>query len=194
MTFWVLALALLLTFLIAIYRRVHTNPNRTFDELIQYIRSVRIESLRELVDLAHEGYLRLNLSPASFRELQHNRVHLLREFLKRMSHNARFLQDWATTECERSSKTLNREARSSSKELIALCMAFRLAASIAQFKLLAWSLKIKLLPFAPIPCLAEARRSHDTDWLYTYERIREAANALSLACGPRYTQKLAQVL
>jgi hypothetical protein len=194
MIFWVVSLALLLTFFIKIYRRVHANPNRTFDELVQYIRTVDLDSLRELIDVAGEGYLRLNLSRSSFRELQRSRVHLLQEFLKRMSHNARFLQDWAIAQCERSLSTQNHAARSSSKELIALCISFRLAARIAHFRLFVWSLQIKLLPFAPIPCLAEARLSHGTDWLYTYERIRETANALGVACDRRYAEKLVQVL
>jgi hypothetical protein len=194
MTLWILALGLLLSFGVGVYKNVTSGRSCTLDELIQYLRDVRLESLRELVDLAGEGYLRLNLSPEAFRKLQHNRVHLLKEFLSRMSHNARFLQDWATNECTRSSKTFNEQARASSRELIAFCITFRLAAVLAHSKLLLWSLRIRLLPFAQIPCLAEACHVQGTDWVYTYERIRETASALGRACGTRSAQRLAQVI
>jgi hypothetical protein len=190
----ILVLALVITFVVAVYKVSCASPARTSDDVSRYVRPGGLEGFRELVDVADEGYLRLNLTPEAFRKTQHRRIQLLREYLKRMSHNARFLQDWANGELARSSKTRNREATDSSRSLIDLCTVFRVGAFVAQLKLLLWSVGIKLVPFVSIPCLAEVRLFRETDVLYTYERIRETANALSRACGGRCSERLEEVL
>ena len=180
--------------LFSLLKTTFRRPTRTFDEMFPYLRDANLEDVRDLVDPADEGYLRLNLSAHNFRNAQHDRLHLFRELLERMSHNAGFLQDWASSELERSLATRNRGSKEASRQLIELCMAFRLAAFVARFRLLLWSVRIRLLPFVSIPCLAEAGQIRDTDLLYVYGRIRETAGALSRACGDCCAQRLSEVL
>jgi hypothetical protein len=167
---------------------------RTFDEMFPYLIEGNLEGVQDLINPADEGYLRLNLTSADFRKAQHNRVHLLRELLKRMSHNACFLQDWASGELTRSWKTMNRGARNASRELIQYCIAFRVATLLVQGRLALWSVSITVLRFVPIPLLAEARNAFGTDIPYTYERIKMSAEKLGRACGGRYQEQLSEVL
>jgi hypothetical protein len=186
-----IALLAFVKFFKATFRR----PTRTFDEMFPYLlRDAGLEGVQDLVNPADEGYLRLNLSARDFRKAQHNRIHLLRELLKRMSHNARFLQEWANGELGRSWKTMNHSARHASRELIQYCIVFRIATLLVQGRLALWSLRIAMLRFMAIPLLAEARNAFGTDIPYTYERITMTADKLSRACGGRYQKQLSEVL
>jgi hypothetical protein len=190
----ILFIFLVASLILTVYRTLRRRLGRTFDELLPYLRPVNLEELRELLNIAQEGYLRLNLSATEFRRSQLNRLHLSRELLSRMSHNASFLQVWASVELARSWKTLNRGAKHASRELSGHCGAFRVAVLIVQLRLTLWSLRITLLPFIPIPCLAGARSICGTDLLYTYERIKAAADKLGCSCGGHYQRKLEQIL
>jgi hypothetical protein len=188
---WLLiALLVLFWFFKTNFRR----STRTFDEMLPYLRDASLGDVQDLVNPADEGYLRLNLSACDFRKAQHNRIHLLRELLKRMSHNAVFLQEWASGELAKSWKTMNPGARHASRELIQYCIAFRIATLLVQSRLALWSLKITMLRFTSIPLLAEARNSFGTDIPYTYERIKMTAEKLGRACGGRYQEQLSEVL
>jgi hypothetical protein len=176
-------------------KRMFRRSARTFDEMFPYLlRDADLEVVQDLVNPADEGYLRLNLSAHDFRKAQHNRVHLLRELLKRMSHNARFLQEWASGELGKSWKTTNRGARHASRELIQYCIVFRAATLLVQAKLALWSVRITVLRFTPIPFLAEARNAFGTDIPYTYERVKMTAEKLACACGGRYQEQLSEIL
>jgi hypothetical protein len=186
----VIALLVLFTLFTTTFRR----PARTFDEMFPYLRDSNLEDVRDLVNPADEGYLRLNLSAQDFRKAQHNRIHLLRELLKRMSHNARFLQEWASGELGKSWNTANRSARHASRELIQYCIVFRVVTLLVQAKLALWSLRITILRFTPLPFLADARNMFGTDVPYTYERVKMTAEKLARACGGRYQEQLSEVL
>jgi hypothetical protein len=190
------ALGPLLAFVVIIMlcKKTFRRSARTFDEMFPYLRDANWEGVQDLVDPADEGYLRLNLSPCDFRKAQQNRIHLLRELLKRMSHNARFLQEWATGELGKSWKTRNASARHASRELIQYCIVFRITTLLVQAKLALWSARIAILRFVPIPLLAEARNMLGTDIPYTYERVKMSAEKLARACGGRYQELLSEVL
>ena len=88
--------------------------------------------------------------------------------------------------------TRNREVARASRELNNLCIAFRVHSFMTRIRLHAWLFRIKALPFASIPVLAEARRIDSFDLIYSYERIKQEAEKLSLACGSSYHGLLAQ--
>ncbi|MGC2696760.1 MAG: hypothetical protein WA738_13325 [Candidatus Angelobacter sp.] len=174
------------------YQWVYRFPDRTERQVIPYLREVNLEELIDLLSLAQEGYLRLNLSEDEFRREQRHRIDLTLEYYGRMSHNALLLQEWANNELRKSWRTFNREAASASRELNNACIEFRVHALITRMKLHAWLFRIKALPFVSIPFLAEARRIDSFDLVYTYERIKHAAEKLSRSCGSSYQDKLAQ--
>jgi hypothetical protein len=167
----------------SLYRWIYRFPSRTEKEIIPYLREVDLERLKNLLNLADEGYLRLNLPPEAFRQEQRRRIDLTLEYYGRMSHNSLLVQQWANTEMRRSVMTRNREVTSASKELHNACIEFRIHALITRVRLHAWLFRTKALPFVPVPFLAAARRIDSFDLVCSYERIKQEAEKLSRACG-----------
>jgi hypothetical protein len=182
-------------FVFASLRRwIYRFPSRTESQVIPYLRGVDLENLKDLLNLAQEGYLRLNLSPVLFRAEQRRRIDLTLEYYGRMAHNTQLLGEWANTEYRRSSQSGNREAAATGRELLNVCIEFRLHAFVMRTRLHAWLFRIRALPFIPIPLLAAARRIDSFDLVYSYEQIRQGAEKLSRACGNGYCEQLSQVL
>lgn len=176
----------------ALYQWIYRFPDRTERQIIAYLRGVDLEGLKELLNLADEGYLRLNLSPAEFRKEQRHRIAVALEYYGRMAHNSRLVQQWSNTEMRKSALTRNRELARASRELNDFCIEFRMHALMTRIRLHAWLFRTKALPFISIPFLAEARRIDSFDLVYSYERIKREAARLSRACGGNCHGELAQ--
>src|SRR4029077_1005522 len=176
----------------SLYRWIYRFPERTEKEIIPYLREVDLEQLKDLLNLADEGYLRLNLSPHAFRQEQRRRIDLTLEYYGRMADNALLVREWANTELRNSRKTRNREVTSVSAALNNACVEFRICTLITRMRLHAWLFRIKALPFVSIPFLAEARRIDSFDLVYSYERTNKEAGKLSRAFGSSYHDELAQ--
>jgi hypothetical protein len=176
----------------SLYHWIYRFPDRTEKQIISYLREVKLEELKDLLNLADEGYLRLNLSPEAFRKEQRHRIGLTLEYYGRMAHNAQLLQEWAANELRKSWKTRNREVIGTSRELNNVCIEFRTHALMTRIRLHLWLFRTKALPFISIPFLAEARRIDSFDLIYSYERIKQAAEKLSRTCGSSYQGQLAQ--
>jgi len=161
-------------------------PVRTEKQIIACLREVELENLKDMLSLADEGYLRLNLSATEFRKEQRHRIAVTLEYYGRMAHNSRLVQQWANTEMRRSAQTRNRQVARASRELDNLCIEFRMHVFFTRLRLHAWLFRIKAFPFISIPFLAEARRIDSFDLVYSYERIKQAAGKLSRACGSSY--------
>jgi|ERR1051326_1623765 hypothetical protein len=175
-----------------LYQWVYRFPERTDREVVPCLRDMNLNELKDLLNLAEEGYLRLNLSPEAFRKEQRHRIGLVLEYYGRMTHNAVLLQEWAANELRKSRKTRNGEVNSVSTELNDICVEFRICTFFTKMRLRAWLFRIKALPFISIPFLAEARRIDSFDLVYSYERIKQAAEKLSRTCGSSYQGQLAQ--
>ncbi len=176
----------------ALYQWIYRFPERTERQVIAYLRGVDLDQLKDLLNLADEGYLRLNLSPAEFRKEQRHRIAVALEYYGRMAHNSQLIQQWCNTEMRKSAMTRNREVARASRELNDFCIEFRLHALMTRMRLHAWLFRTKALPFIAVPFLAEARRSDSFDLVYSYERIRQEAEKLSRACGSSHHGELAQ--
>jgi hypothetical protein len=161
-------------------------PVRTERQIIAYLRETDLGELKDLLNLADEGYLRLNLSATEFRKEQRHRIAVALEYYGRMAHNSRLAQQWANTEMRRSAQTRNSQVARASRELDNLCIEFRMHVFFTRLKLHAWLFRIKAFPFLSIPFLAEARRIESFDLIYSYERIKQAAEKLSRTCGSSY--------
>src|SRR5215831_11881450 len=73
-------------------------PKRTIEDVMPFLRSAEHDELESLLDPARETNFRLRMSPQEFAEWQRRRIHLLREYLLRMSHNALVLIEWGNME------------------------------------------------------------------------------------------------
>jgi hypothetical protein len=176
----------------SLHEWIYCFPSRTESQVIPYLRSVDLENLKDLLNLAQEGYLRLNLSATEFRTEQRQRIALTLEYYGRMAHNTQLLGEWANTEFRKSWQTGNRDVTAISRGVLDTCIEFRLHAWYTRMKLHAWLFRIRVLPFIPIPLLAEARRIGSFDLVYSYEQIKLGAEKLSHACGSDYCEQLSQ--
>src|ERR1044071_9898945 len=73
-------------------------PKRTIEDVTPFLRPAEHDELESLLDPAQETNFRLRMSPQEFAEWQRRRIHLLREYLLRMSHNALVLIEWHNME------------------------------------------------------------------------------------------------
>ncbi|HSM87326.1 MAG TPA: hypothetical protein VLT16_14305 [Candidatus Limnocylindrales bacterium] len=166
-------------------------PRRTVDDVTPYLRPAELEALQTLLDPALETNFRLRMPPAEFRDWQRKRIHLMREYLLRMSHNALVLIEWGNMEFteENASPRRAQELQALAQELVQAATEFRLYALLALGKLKLW---IILRPTAP--SLPGLRKVFGIDALAAYDRLKTAAGCLGLAHGNDYGQELLERL
>ena len=163
-------------------------PRRTIEDVAPYLRPAEFEELESLLDPAHEVNFRLRLSAGEFRAWQRKRIHLLREYLLRMSHNSLVLIEWGNMEFdgESSPSRKSEEMQVLAQELVQAATEFRLYSLLALAKLKLW-IVFRLDASASLPRL---RNVLGIDALAAYKRLKGAAGTLGLAYGSEYHQQL----
>ena len=87
--------------LFAVYTAIHFRgkfPKRSIEDVTPFLRPAEHDELESLLDPAQETNFRMRMSPQEFADWQRRRIHLLREYLLRMSHNALVLIEWGNME------------------------------------------------------------------------------------------------
>lgn len=163
-------------------------PRRTIDDVAPYLRPAEFEELELLLDPAHEVNFRLRLSPQEFRSWQRKRIHLMREYLLRMSHNSLVLIEWGNMELmtEGGSRSTSAESQALAEELVKAGTEFRLYSFLALAKLKLW-IVFRIDMSASLPAL---RNLFGIDSLGSYHRLINAASALGLTHGTEFHQAL----
>ncbi len=161
-------------------------PRRTLDDVTPYLRPAELEEIQELLDPAQEVNFRLRLSPEEFRRWQRKRIHLMREYLLRMSHNALVLIEWGNLECFEggSGSRVSPERQAMAQELVQAATEFRLYSILALLKLKIWIVfRLDRWPLVSAPSLPALRQVFGIDALSSYNRVKQAAGGLSTAYG-----------
>jgi hypothetical protein len=161
-------------------------PRRTLDDVTPYLRPAELEEIENLLDPAQEVNFRLRLSPEEFRRWQRKRIHLMREYLLRMSHNALVLIEWGNLECFEggSGPRISPERQDLAQELIQAATEFRLYSLLALLKLNIWIVfRLDRWPLISTPSLPALRQVFGIDALTSYNRLKQAAGGLSTAYG-----------
>lgn len=161
-------------------------PRRTMEDVTPYLRSTDFHELESLLDPAQEFNFRLRLSPREFREWQRKRIHLLREYLLRMSHNSLVLIEWGNMELYSRPGRSAESAEALAQELVQAGTEFRLYSLLALARLQFW---LVLRPRAT-SSLARLRHVFGIDALSSYDRLKSAAATLGMAHGREYHQAL----
>jgi hypothetical protein len=184
-------------------------PTRTRDDVSPFLRPSDVEELETLLDRTQEANLRFELSPTEYRTWQRKRVHLMREYLLRMSHNALVLIEWGNMELAQvgfpdpdanatatptlSQRDLERQALA--QELIQAATEFRLYSVAARLKLKAWILfRLDQWPSFAEPSVSRLRTVVGIDAITSYHRLKTAAGSLSMAYGYDYHQQVVNKL
>jgi len=134
------------------------------------------------------------MAPQEFTEWQRRRIHLLREYLLRMSHNALVLIEWGNMEATEpgndNAETLF-QRQSLAKELVQAATEFRLYSVLALAKLKLWLvLPSSFNLLLPSPSLPSMRQIFGINALDSYQRLRTAAGGLSLAHSRHFHDEL----
>lgn len=173
-------------------------PKRSIEDVAPFLRPAEHDELESLLDPAQETNFRLRMAPQEFTEWQRRRIHLLREYLLRMSHNALVLVEWGNMEAiepgNDDAKTLH-QRQLLAKELVQAATEFRLYSVLALAKLKLWL--ILPSPFSlllPSPSLPTMRHVFGIDALDSYHRLRTAAGGLSLAYSRHFYDQLLERL
>jgi hypothetical protein len=183
--------------LFAIYTAIQFRgkyPKRTIEDVTPFLRPTEHDELESLLDPAQETNFRLRMAPREFTEWQRRRIHLLREYLLRMSHNALVLIEWGNMEAiepGNDGAEMLRQRQSLAKELVQAATEFRLYSVLALAKLKLWLvLPSSLNLLLPSPSLPSMRHVFGIDALDSYHRLRTAAGGLSLAHSRHFHDEL----
>ena len=173
------------------------HPKRTIEDVTPFLRPAEQDELEGLLDPAQETNFRLRMSPQEFADWQRRRIHLLREYLLRMSHNALVLIEWGNMETTQTGNDAEafRQRQLMAKELVQAATEFRLYSMLALVQLKLWL--VLPSPFSlllPSPSLPSMRHVFGIDALGSYQRLKTAASGLSMVHGLHFRDALLERL
>jgi hypothetical protein len=177
-----------------LYRQIYRVGDRTVEQVLPSISPLGAMGVHELFSAAAERHLRMNLTPEQFRRAQRHRIILALEYMRRISHNARVLQQWASYEMARGRAAADQKHSHLSTDLIAASVHCRMCSLVLRTRLHAWLFRLALLPFAAPPSFEALIRFGSTDLLCFYSKLRKAAGQLGRRYGEIHQNKLAELL
>jgi hypothetical protein len=155
-------------------------PERTVDDVMDYLLPVDLEKAEELLDPQTEAILRRELGPSDFRKLQRKRIHHYVAVVRRMSHNAAVLVEWANREI----KATDKRTAQLAAELQQAGIELRLYCLLALVKLRFWLLiRVDSWRILPSPTLDDVHELGGIRGPETYDRLRSAASFLFIEMG-----------
>jgi hypothetical protein len=169
-------------------------PKRTIDDVMPFLRPAEAQELESLLDPGVEASFRLRMSSQEFADWQRKRIHLMREYLLRMSHNSLVLIEWGNMEAmknEGSDPVQCGEKQLLAQELVQAATEFRLYSMLALAKLTLWIVLPQPFKFLlSSPSLPALRNVFGIDALGAYSRLKSAASGLSLAYDLNFHKEL----
>ena len=166
-------------------------PDRTADDVIDFLLPVDLEKAERLIDANAETHLRCDLSGRDFRKMQRKRIHLYVALVNRMAHNAAVLIDWANREAEGGDE----QAAMLARDLQQIAIEVRLYSLLTMMKLRLWLLiRLDSWQLLPAPSLYEVREVGGILGLESYDRLKTAASFLFLEMGCGNFEELLQNL
>ncbi len=183
--------ALILLVLAARYT-VYRRPPSTLDDVALFVRQVDVLELAALLDPLVPLTLRESLSDDAYRRELDTHIRLVREYLDRVNHNVRLIQNWVAGEYTHMAGK-NPEDYNQHERLVveALQMAteLRMYAVAARAKLWIWgALRIDRWPAQLLPRIPNLRVLYGIELLANYRRLTEITRTLSRSRGPGHKE------
>jgi len=181
----------LVSWALVAYRIWFSFPDRTADDVVDFLLPVDVETAESLLDPAAESSLRFHLTRDEFRLLQRKRMHLYLALVRKMAHNAAVLIDWANREAEAADpRTLHK-----AHELQSAAAEVRLYALAALMKLRFWQLvRLGSWSVLPAPRLCELREAAGVNAMESYGRLKTTASFLFQVRSHRRFEELLESL
>lgn len=174
--------------------RLFRIPSRSFREVIPYLRPDLQCELDDLLDPLKEDNLATALGHWRFRKEQLKRIHLAQECIAQRIHNARILQEWGRTECDRATKNRDRESATKANALGDACGHYRINAWQIRAELYLRYFRIVVFPFIRLPRLSGLGGDAAFFLIHSYTKVEQAAESLAMACGEECRHMLIRTL
>jgi len=174
--------ALLLLALAARYT-VYRRPPSTLDDVAFFVRRLDVLELAALLDPAVPLALRKSLSDEAYRCELDKHIRLVREYLERVNHNVRIIQNWVAGEYAQMAGK-NPENYTPRERLVAEALQtatqLRVYAVAAHCKLWIWgAMRVDRWPMQLLPRIPSLRVLQGVNLLTNYRRLTEITRALS---------------
>ncbi|HET9184488.1 MAG TPA: hypothetical protein VFP59_20390 [Candidatus Angelobacter sp.] len=167
-------------------------PARTITEVEQFVREVRLDDLMPHLHPRIDDVLRDSFPRAQLREAQLRRLHFIREYLQRMSHNSLVLIQLSNTEMWRESVGLSGMEDSEqfmqlASDLHNAAVEFRLYALCTLIRIQLWMV-FRANPWSPLSCpnIPDLKEIFGFKFTESYLQLKEAAGELFLAYGQEF--------
>jgi hypothetical protein len=158
------------------------------DDVVDFLLPVDLEKAESLLNPHTESTLRSDLTRTEFRKLQRKRMHLYLALVRKMSHNAAVLIEWANREAEGAN---DEHTAQLARDLQQTAVEVRLYSLLTLVKLRLWLLiRLDSWEMLPAPSLYDFQEIGGVRGLETYERLKTAASFLFLEMGRRNFDEL----
>ena len=167
-------------------------PNRTADDVVEFLQHVDLNAFSSLLNPMEEASLRAAMDRRNFRHVQRKRIYLCMEYVKRMAHNADVLLELGNNQARSSSDSLVvQSAHLLQEKGVQVKIYSLLALSVLRFRLLvrvdSWFLFGYL-------SLCDLREVWGIRGLDRYDELKTAASHLFLLIGSKKFEALLEVL
>lgn len=168
---------------------VYRRPPSTLDDVALFLRQVDMLELAALLDPLVPLTLRESLSDEAYRRELDTHIRLVREYLDRVNHNVRVIQNWVAGEYAHMGGK-NPEEYSMHERLVVEALEkateLRIYAIAARIKLWLWgTLRIDRWPERLLPRIPNLRVLRGIELLGSYRRLTEITQILARGHGPR---------
>ena len=176
-------------------KRLSQFTRRTWDDVPEFLRQVRFESVEKLFDADEEKEA---LTFGNSRRALRCRLDLAREYLRSLQHNVTIVYQWGETEWLDMVRHHLQYDEDTREKIIALhreAITFLVAVRVALFKIWFWSvLQFEKWPAIPLGSVAGLRRPGSVDLLDAYQRVKSAAAGLASVYGEEHVDEINQLM
>jgi hypothetical protein len=176
-------LAVLVLLALAARFTVYRRPPSSLQDVAVFLRRVDVLELAALLDPQVPRQLRESLSDAEYRRELDIHIRMVREYLSRVNHNVRVIQNWVAGEYSKMEKKSPEEYSRHDELVVEALQAateLRMYAMAAQVRLWIWgALRIDLFPEQFLPKVPTLRILFGVDLLTNYRRLAEIMRTLS---------------
>jgi hypothetical protein len=150
-------------------------PERTVDDVVQFLRPVDLDQAEVLLDPGANHELRWKLDADTYREIQRKRIHSYLELLRRMAHNSMILVEFGNREAARLERSSQQERGRRQAEVIAALQ--RAAVNVRIYSIFTIVKLAFLMAIRPMltPSLASFRTTAELDGIQSYKTLREVS-------------------
>ena len=166
-------------------------PNRTPDDVVEFLQHVDLNAFSSLLNPIEEASLRSAMNRRNFRYVQRKRIYLCMEYVKRMAHNAEVLIELGNNQARSSDPLVAQSAHLLQEKGVQVKIYSLLALIVLRFRLL---VRIDSWFLFGYLSLCDLREVWGIRGLETYDELKTAASHLFLLIDSQKFEALLEAL